>query len=111
MNGKANPPSGTEYNAEASVSCNAGYHPEGSGIVLCQDDGQWSTATTCVINGTVLTLNFVDDTTIHKNTKYIEDICLFEVNTKYISSSELKIYIRIFTSAQHVFNSRVNDVK
>ena len=51
LNGKGNAIAGTEYSAAASVSCNAGYHTEGSGIVLCQDDGQWSTATTCVING------------------------------------------------------------
>ena len=42
--------------------------------------------------------------------KYIEDICLFEVNTKYISSSELKIseFSRVRSTSENfdVFNSR-----
>ena len=42
--------------------------------------------------------------------KYIEDICLFEVNTKYISSSELKIseFSRVRSTSEifDVFNSR-----
>ena len=36
--------------------------------------------------------------------KYIEDICFFEVNTKYISSSELKT--SEFSRVRRVFNSR-----
>ena len=40
----------------------------------------------------------------------IEDICLFEVNTKYISSSELKIseFSRVRSTSENfdVFNSR-----
>ena len=43
-------------------------------------------------------------------TQYIEDICLFEVNTKYISSSELKIseFSRVRSTSENfdVFNSR-----
>ena len=42
--------------------------------------------------------------------RYIEDICLFEVNTKYISSSELKIseFSRVRSTSENcdVFNSR-----
>ena len=41
--------------------------------------------------------------------KYIEDICLFEVNTKYIASSELKIseFSRVRSTSENfdVFNS------
>ena len=41
---------------------------------------------------------------------YIEDICFFEVNTKYISSSELKIsefsQVRSTSENFDVFNSR-----
>ena len=41
---------------------------------------------------------------------YIEDICFFEVNTKYISSSELKTseFSRVRGTSEHfyVFNSR-----
>ena len=42
--------------------------------------------------------------------KYIEDICFFEVNTKYISSSELKTseFSRVRSTSEnyYVFNSR-----
>ena len=42
---------------------------------------------------------------------YIEDICFFEVNTKYISSSELKTseFARVRSTSEnfYVFNSRV----
>ena len=42
--------------------------------------------------------------------KYIEDICFFEVNTKYISSSELKTseFSRVRSTSENfdVFNSR-----
>ena len=42
--------------------------------------------------------------------KYIEDICFFEVNTKYISSSELKTSelsrVRSTSENFYVFNSR-----
>ena len=42
--------------------------------------------------------------------RYIEDICFFEVNTKYISSSELKIseFSRVRSTSENfdVFNSR-----
>ena len=41
---------------------------------------------------------------------YIEDICFFEVNTKYISSSELKTseFSRVRSTSEnfYVFNSR-----
>ena len=44
------------------------------------------------------------------NLKYIEDICFFEVNTKYISSSELKTSefspVRSTSENFYVFNSR-----
>ena len=42
--------------------------------------------------------------------RYIEDICFFEVNTKYISSSELKTleFSRVHSTSEnfYVFNSR-----
>ena len=42
--------------------------------------------------------------------RYIEDICFFEVNTKYISSSELKTseFSRVRSTSEnyYVFNSR-----
>ena len=42
--------------------------------------------------------------------EYIEDICFFEVNTKYISSSELKTseFSRVRSTSEnyYVFNSR-----
>ena len=42
--------------------------------------------------------------------KYIEDICFFEVNTKYISSSELKTseFSRVRSTSEnfYVFSSR-----
>ena len=42
--------------------------------------------------------------------RYIEDICFFEVNTKYISSSELKTseFSRVRSTSENfcVFNSR-----
>ena len=42
--------------------------------------------------------------------QYIEDICFFEVNTKYISSSELKTseFSRVRSTSEnfYVFNSR-----
>ena len=42
--------------------------------------------------------------------EYIEDICFFEVNTKYISSSELKTseFSRVLSTSENfdVFNSR-----
>ena len=45
-----------------------------------------------------------------KRIKYIEDICFFEVNTKYISSSELKTseFSRVRSTSENfnVFNSR-----
>ena len=45
-----------------------------------------------------------------KNKIYIEDICFFEVNTKYISSSELKTseFSRVRSTSEnfYVFNSR-----
>ena len=36
----------------------------------------------------------------YRNAVYIEDICFFEVNTKYISSSELKTpeFLRVFST-------------
>ena len=43
------------------------------------------------------------------NVKYIQDICFFEVNTKYISSSELKTeFSRVRSTSEnyYVFNSR-----
>ena len=47
---------------------------------------------------------------IYSNVKYIEDICFFEVNTKYISSSELKTseFSRVRSTSEncYVFNSR-----
>ena len=45
-----------------------------------------------------------------KKKKNIEDICFFEVNTKYISSSELKTseFLRVRSTSEnyYVFNSR-----
>ena len=42
--------------------------------------------------------------------KYIEDVCFFDVNTKYISSSELKTseFSRVRSTSEmfYVFNSR-----
>ena len=48
--------------------------------------------------------------TFVKLEKYIKDICFFEVNTKYISSSELKTseFSRVRSTSEnfYVFNSR-----
>ena len=47
---------------------------------------------------------------LYTSFKNIEDICFFEVNTKYISSSELKIseFSRVRSTSENfdVFNSR-----
>ena len=47
---------------------------------------------------------------ISKVMSYMEDICFFEVNTKYISSSELKTseFSRVRSTSEnfYVFNSR-----
>ena len=52
----------------------------------------------------------VQGNTGHRKNKYIEDICFFEVNTKYISSSELKTseFSRVRSTSEnyYVFNSR-----
>ena len=45
------------------------------------------------------------DPLVHLQTIYIEDICFFEVNTKYISSSELKTskFSRVRNSRDEIY--------
>ena len=47
---------------------------------------------------------------VGSSVRYVEDICFFEVNTKYISSSELKTseFSRVRSTSEnyYVFNSR-----
>ena len=53
-------------------------------------------------------LPIIRTSSIQKGFKYIEDICFFEVNAKYISSSELKIseFSRVRSTSENfdVFN-------
>ena len=43
--------SGTEYQADATVTCNTGYTQSGGTTISCQDTGIWSTGPTCTIKG------------------------------------------------------------
>ena len=50
-NGVADHHNGTTYGSVANITCDPGYHLEGTGTITCLKTGIWSTETKCVIKG------------------------------------------------------------
>lgn len=52
-NGAVSFPKGSNFNAEAKISCDVGFRPSGPGVITCLENGLWSPDSECLLVGNV----------------------------------------------------------